>query len=74
MSLFSHMQNVGFFMPFLFNRITLVSDELSQILWSGVHPFLGDIEIDGDPHDHNIHGVPSLLRGRWSPIGLNNAR
>ena len=55
-------------------RITLVSDELSQILWSRVHPFLKDIVIDGDPHDHNVHGVPSLLKGRWRPIGLNNVR
>ena len=59
---------------FLFHRITIVSDELSQILWSRVHPFLGDIEIDGDPHDHNIHGIPSLLKGRWTPTGLNNVR
>lgn len=53
-------------------RITIVSDDLASTLWARVRPFLEDIIIEDNPHIHNIHGVPSLMKGTWKPVGLNN--
>ena len=48
------------------------SDELSSLLWSRIEPYLGPLEIQGDPYDVHIHGIESLIKGSWQPYGLNN--
>ena len=48
------------------------SDELASVLWKRIRPYLSDVEITGDPHDVHIHGVGSLLKGKWQPLKLNN--
>ena len=48
------------------------SDDLSSLLWSRIKPYLGPLEIQGDPHDVHIHGIESLIKGSWQPYGLNN--
>ena len=54
-------------------RIVLESEELSNLLWKRIQPYLTDFDIPEDTplSDLHIHGVPYLLRGRWQPIGLN---
>lgn len=53
-------------------RITLESKALSDVLWSRIKNFVHDISIDGDPHKHHIHGPVSLMKGTWTPVGLNS--
>lgn len=53
-------------------RITIDSKELSAVLWSRIKPYVHDIKIGDDPHSLHIHGPPSLMKGMWKPVGLNN--
>ena len=50
----------------------LKSDDLADLIWKRVKPFLDDIIIEDDPHKIHIHGVTSLLKGKWRPLELNN--
>ena len=53
-------------------RIMLQSEQLASVLWERIRPHLCDINITGDPHDVHIHGVDTLLQGKWKPLRLNN--
>ncbi|XP_060571032.1 uncharacterized protein LOC132729314 [Ruditapes philippinarum] len=53
-------------------RITIDSKELSAVLWSRIKSYVHDITVSDNPHSLHIHGSPSLMKGTWKPIGLNN--
>lgn len=53
-------------------RITIQNDAIADILWSRIKHFIHSIEIKDDPHDLHIHGPPTLMRGKWKPVGLNS--
>ncbi|KAL4237219.1 hypothetical protein ACF0H5_001937 [Mactra antiquata] len=53
-------------------RITIQDQVLADTLWSRIEPYIKDIYIDGDPHGVHVHGPPTVMKGTWKPVGLNN--
>ena len=47
------------------------SPSLADVLFSRVKSYLNDIEIKGDPHKVHIHGIETMLQGKWKPLRLN---
>lgn len=50
------------------------SIELAEILWKRVKDFIKPVEFleNDDPKHQHIHGIPFLLKGKWSPVGFNH--
>ncbi|XP_048737946.2 uncharacterized protein LOC125652647 [Ostrea edulis] len=56
------------------DRIVIESDDLADILWRRIQPFLSsefNVPEESSLKDLHIQGVPHLLWGKWQPVGLN---
>ncbi|XP_067681338.1 uncharacterized protein [Haliotis asinina] len=53
------------------HRVSFRSQELADLLWARLAPFLSTIVINGDPKLQHIQGIDFLLQGTWQPLGLN---
>ncbi|XP_074644083.1 uncharacterized protein LOC141900911 [Tubulanus polymorphus] len=52
-------------------RVMFRSPGLAKLLWDRIKHEVKDIEINGDPALQHVFGPLKIMRGKWTPVGLN---